>query len=248
MVGKIHSFESFGTVDGPGVRFVIFMQGCMMRCRYCHNPDTWQITQGTSYTVEDVVKEVNKYRNYIIHDGGVTLTGGEPMMQMDFIIALFTKLKEAGYHTCLDTSGIMYKESDAIFMEKLDHLMKVCDLVMLDIKHIDSHQHKELTGHDNEAILAFARYLDHIGKTMWIRHVLVPGITSDEQYLKRLKAFLDTLHHIEKIEILPYHRMGISKYEKLGIPYPLEGVLEPSGEEMNIARSILLGERKEKYE
>lgn len=238
MKGYIHSFESFGTVDGPGIRFVIFMQGCILRCLYCHNPDTWKLNSGKQYEVEDVMKEVRKYKNYI-RDGGVTITGGEPLLQLDFVNELFRTLKEEKIHTCLDTSGILFDESNDELMKKLDDLIEVCDLFMLDLKHIDPKEHITLTGMSNEPILKFAHWLSDHHKKMWIRHVLVPNITTDEQYLLRLREYLDTLKTIEKVEVLPYHRMGIAKYENLGIDYPLIDTIEPTKDEIQIARSIL---------
>ncbi|MEF9920666.1 MAG: pyruvate formate-lyase-activating protein [Erysipelotrichaceae bacterium] len=239
MLANIHSFESFGTVDGPGVRFVIFMQGCPMRCAYCHNPDTWDFDKGHPYCLEDVLKEINKYKNYIFKDGGVTISGGEPLLQIDFVICLFKELKKLGYHTCLDTSGILYDETNKILVDKFAELIKVCDLFLLDMKHINNQEHLKLTKQSNVNILKFAAYLSDHHKPIWIRHVLVPGITSNPLYLKELRAFLDTLDSIEKIEVLPYHTMGITKYDKLGIVYPLRGVSEPSKKEIEEANTIL---------
>lgn len=238
MQGMIHSFESFGTVDGPSVRFVIFVQGCMMRCRYCHNPDTWDLKGGTRYESESVLQEILKYRRYI-EKGGVTITGGEPMMQLDFVLELFEKCHEQGLHTCMDTSGIVYDEANPEFMEKIERLLRVCDLFLLDIKHIDPLKHQELTGQSNERPLKFAEYLSDCQKPMWIRHVLVPGYTTDEGYLKQLRKFLDTLATVERIEVLPYHQMGAVKYEKLGIPYVLKGVEPPTREQIQLAETIL---------
>ena len=223
MNGYIHSIETFGAVDGPGVRFVIFFQGCPMRCAYCHNPDTWTPNEGDSFSVDELWKRFERNRVFYDH-GGVTATGGEPMMQIDFLLELFTKFHEEGIHTCLDTSGICHYPNNSEWMKKLDALLKVTDLVMLDIKHIDPDKHKQLTGHSNENILAFARYLSDKGKDMWIRHVLVPGITDSNEDLYRLGAFLGELTTLHALDILPYHTMGIAKYEKLGIPYPLKDV------------------------
>lgn len=209
-----------------------------MRCRYCHNPDTWDQNGGTWYESEAVLQEILKYRRYL-EKGGVTITGGEPLMQLDFVLELFEKCHEHGLHTCMDTSGIAYDESDPKFMEKMDQLMDVCDLFLLDIKHIDLTKHQELTGQSNERPLAFASFLSNRHKPMWIRHVLVPGYTADEGYLKRLREFLDTLDSVERIEVLPYHRMGEVKYEKLGIPYALKGVEPPTHEQIQQAEAIL---------
>ena len=242
MEGRIHSFESFGTVDGPGVRFVIFMQGCVMRCLYCHNPDTWDLQAGKVYTSDEVVKEVLKYRGYI-EKGGVTITGGEPLLQIEFVIELFQKLKQEGLHTCLDTSGITFRKDDAVMMEKFDRLLSVCDLFLLDIKHIALSSHQTLTGQSNEHPLQFAKFLSDHAKPMWIRHVLVPGYTTDEADLRQLRTFLDTLDTIEKIEVLPYHAMGEVKYENIGIPYVLKGLEPPMNDQVQLAETILGCER-----
>lgn len=236
MTGKIHSFESFGTVDGPGIRFVVFVQGCPMRCLYCHNPDTWSVDGGTQYTAEEVASRILKYKNYFTGGGGATVSGGEPLMQAAFVEELFTILKKSGIHTALDTSGALY---DARNPRAFDSLLAVTDLVLLDIKHIDDDEHIKLTGRSNKNILAFARYLSDMGKPVWIRHVLVPGITDNDEYLHRLKAFLSTLTNVEKVEVLPYHTMGEVKYNKLGINYPLKGVQPPSPERVKNAKEIL---------
>lgn len=223
MNGHIHSIESFGAVDGPGVRFVIFFQGCPMRCAYCHNPDTWTPADGDLMSVDELWERFEHNIDFY-GNGGVTATGGEPLMQIDFLIELFTKFHENGIHTCLDTSGISHKPNNSEWLTKLDALLKVTDLIMLDIKHIDPEKHRKLTGHSNENILAFARHLSDKGKDLWVRHVLVPGITDNNEDLYRLGSFLGELTNLHALDILPYHTMGIPKYEKLGIPYPLEGV------------------------
>lgn len=223
MSGRIHSLESFGTVDGPGVRYVVFVQGCPMRCAYCHNPDTWEMNAGTvmeaSYIIEQYERNASFYK-----DGGITVTGGEPLMQVDFLIELFTLAKKKNIHTCIDSSGIAFNPNNAAWMEKLDHLMTLTDLVMLDIKHIDPEKHKELTSQPNDKILAFAEYLSEKGIDIWIRHVIVPGITDDDKYLYQLGYFIGGLKTLKALDALPYHTMGKVKYEKLGIPYKLEGI------------------------
>lgn len=238
MTGRIHSFESFGTVDGPGIRYVVFLQGCPLRCQYCHNPDTWA-TGGKEYTAEEVVKQALRYKNYFGEKGGVTVTGGEPLLQIDFVIELFTLLKEKGIHTCVDTSGITFKKENAVSVEKHEKLLEVTDLFLLDIKHIDSEGHKALTGQDNANTLAFAKFLSERGKKTWIRHVLVPGITDDDEQLQRLREFVDGLSSVEKIEVLPYHTLGVVKYEKLGMEYPLKDVSAPDKERVLNAKRIL---------
>ena len=226
MNGFVHSTESFGTVDGPGVRFVVFLQGCPMRCKYCHNPDTWKMNAGSLRSAQSLIAEYERNAPFY-KNGGITVTGGEALMQTDFLIELFTLAKDKRIHTCLDTSGITFRSGDSSYNEKLDQLMAVTDLVMLDIKHIDPEGHKALTGHDNAGILAFARYLEEKQVPVWIRHVVVPGITDDPGQLSRLGAFLGTLSNVKALDVLPYHIMGVSKYKELGIPYPLEGV-EPA--------------------
>lgn len=223
MNGRIHSIESFGSVDGPGVRFVIFVQGCPMRCAYCHNPDTWPMTGGTEMTVDELLEQYDRNKGFYMH-GGLTVTGGEPLMQPDFLIELFEKAKEKGIHTCLDTSGIAYRPDNAAFVEKMDCLMKVTDLVMLDIKHIDPEKHLELAKQPNDGILAFAKYISDKGVDLWIRHVVVPGYTDEEKYLYRLGYFIGQLQTLRALDVLPYHTMGEVKYQNLGLEYRLKGV------------------------
>ncbi len=238
MEGFIHSFESFGTVDGPGIRFVVFMQGCPMRCKYCHNPDTWRFGAGKKYTAADVVKEALKYKSYI-KSGGVTVSGGEPLLQAEFITELFRLLKAEGIHTALDTSGVTFDKDNPQSVEKHLSVLGYTDLVLLDIKHIDENEHKALTGFSNNRTLDFAQFLSENGKKMWIRHVLVPDITDNDEYLYKLKRFIDGLSTVERVEVLPYHTMGEVKYERLGMQYPLKGVLPPSKERIENARKIL---------
>ncbi len=236
MLGYIHSFESFGTVDGPGIRFVVFMQGCPMRCLYCHNPDTWQLKAGKTYTAEEVAKNALRYKSYFTGGGGVTVSGGEPLMQIDFVTELFTLLKAEGVHTALDTSGITFTPENR---EKFDKLLKVCDLVLLDIKHIDDESHKKVTAQSNKNILAFARYLSDMGKPVWIRHVLVPNLTDDDGALHRLGEFISTLTNVERVEVLPYHSMGENKYGQMNMDYPLKGTLPPGLDRVENAKKIL---------
>ena len=223
MDGFIHSTESFGTVDGPGVRFVIFMQGCPMRCKYCHNPDTWEMNVGTQRSAMSLIEEYERNRPFY-KNGGITVTGGEALMQIDFLLELFALAKERGIHTCLDTSGITYQPVESEYNRKLDKLMELTDLVMLDIKHIEPDAHKRLTGRPNEPILAFAKYLESREIPVWIRHVVVEGYTDDPTALERLGEFIGSLKNVKALDVLPYHSMGVSKYEKLGIQYPLTGM------------------------
>lgn len=223
MDGYIHSIETFGTVDGPGIRFVIFMQGCPLRCRYCHNPDTWDTKGGKQMSVEEILEQFHKNRSFY-SKGGITVTGGEPLLQIDFLCELFQKAKEQNIHTCIDTSGITYRKDNLSYIEKLDKLMEYTDLVMLDIKHIDREAHSDLTGADNTGILEFAQYLEKKQTPVWIRHVVVPGINDQEENLLRLGRFIGGLSNVKALDVLPYHTMGIEKYRQLGIPYSLEGV------------------------
>lgn len=238
MLGRIHSLESFGTVDGPGIRFVVFMQGCPLRCLYCHNPDTWTISGGKQVTPEEVAATALKYKSYI-QNGGVTVSGGEPLLQIGFVTELFRILKGKGIHTALDTSGATFMKDDADNVARHAEALDYTDLVLLDIKHIDEETHKKLTGRSNQNTLDFARYLSDKGVDLWIRHVLVPGITDDDGALARLKEFISTLKTVRKIEVLPYHTMGEVKYERLGMSYPLHGVQPPTEERIKNAKKIL---------
>ena len=245
--GYIHSIETCGTVDGPGLRYVIFLQGCPMRCQYCHNPDTWEPNKGDEMTVEEVLKSF--YHNTAFYKtGGVTVTGGEPMLQLDFLIELFTELHEGGFHTCIDTSGIVFQPENAKVMDKIERLMNVTDLVMLDIKHIDDEKHKELTAQSNQNILAFARYLDKKGIPVWIRHVIVPGVTLYKEYLEKLGEFMATLSNVKALDVLPYHSMGKTKYESMNMEYPLGDTREATKEEAVAAKSVILRAYKDAKE
>ncbi|MCQ2469676.1 MAG: pyruvate formate-lyase-activating protein [Ruminococcus sp.] len=217
MTGYIHSTESFGTVDGPGVRFVVFFQGCPMRCLYCHNPDTWAFGRGTEKTAAELMAEYDSYKEFL-KSGGITATGGEPLAQPEFLAELFTLAKSKGVHTCLDTSGAVYSPENH---ELIDRVLSATDLVMLDIKHIDTHEHKKLTGHGNENILAFAEHLRELKIPVWIRHVVVPDITDKPEYLEKMGEYLASLDNLKALDVLPYHDMAKPKYAELGIDYPL---------------------------
>lgn len=243
MKGFIHSIESCGTVDGPGIRYVIFFQGCPMRCLYCHNPDTWEPRSGNVMAVDEVLGGF--YSNLPFYrSGGVTVTGGEPMMQMEFLTALFWDLKKHDIHTCVDTSGILFNPHNEVFMRQLDQLLSLTDLILLDIKHMDDSRHKVLTGHSNERILDFARYLDERRIPVWIRHVIVPGITFYKEYLQELGRFMATLGNVTALDVLPYHSMGRSKYESMGYDYQLKDTKEPSKEDAEAARKVILSAYK----
>ena len=236
--GKIHSVESFGSVDGPGVRYIVFLQGCHMRCKYCHNPETWAMEGGEELTAKEVFDKAYRYRNYWKKNGGITVSGGEALLQIDFVIALFKLAKEKGVHTTLDTSGNPFTREEPFF-SKFNELMKVTDLFMLDIKQIDDEKHKKLTGWTNSNILDLAQYLSDNGKAMWIRHVLVPGITTDDADLEKLRDFVGSLKTVERFEIMQYHTLGVFKWENLGIPYELGDVMPPTKEEIAHAEEIL---------
>lgn len=236
--GYIHSTESFGSVDGPGIRFIIFMQGCPMRCQFCHNPDSWAMGKGEQYTATQLLDKAERYRTYWGDRGGITVSGGEVLMQTDFLVELFSGAKRRGINTCLDTSAQPFTRREPFF-SKFQQLMALTDTVLLDIKHIRDAEHRRLTHHTNKNILDCARYLSDIRKPMWIRHVLVPGITDNDACLQELRSFIDTLTSVERVEVLPYHTLGVFKYERLGIPYPLENVPTPTQERIANARRIL---------
>ncbi len=242
MQGYVHSMETFGLVDGPGVRFVAFLQGCNLRCKYCHNPDTWARKKDRVQVMEarDLLKRALRYRSYWGETGGITVSGGEPLLQIDFLLELFTLAKQAGVSTVVDTAGQPFTREEP-FYSKFLKLMEVTDLVLLDMKHIDPQMHTKLTGHTNENILELARELDRLHKPVWIRHVLVPGWTDDEASLRKLRGFLETLSNVERIEVLPYHTLGTYKYEALGLREPLPGVPPADVEQKEWAEAILQG-------
>lgn len=234
MKGRIHSLETFGTVDGPGIRFVLFLQGCALKCKFCHNADTWDTTGGTEMTVDEVLAEIEPYLNYYRNSGGgLTVTGGEPTLQAPFVTEVFKAVKEKwGLHTTLDSSG--FSET-----AKAEKLMEVTDLVLLDLKQMDREKHIWLTSQPNDRTLTFAKYLSDHGKKMWIRHVLIPGITDSASHLLEMGEFIGSLHGVEKVEILPYHEMGVYKWEELGKEYPLKGQRSPSDEEVERAYELI---------
>ena len=273
ILGYIHSTESFGAVDGPGIQFVVFLQGCKMRCKYCHNPETWNLVADYSRlysedlgeaereelakrieentkmlkdkgiklearTPEDVLKQALRYKPYWKGDGGITVSGGEALLQIDFLIEFFKLAKAEGIHTAIDTAGNPFTREEPFF-SKFRELMKVTDLFILDIKQIEDQKHRDLTGFTNANILDLAQYLSEQGKHMWIRHVLVPGITTDEADLRKTDEFIRTLQNVDKVEVLPYHKLGIQEWERLGIPYQLEGIDPPTAEQLKLAKDIL---------
>mgnify|MGYP000019242755 CR=1 FL=1 len=249
VTGLVHSTESFGSVDGPGVRFVVFMQGCHMRCQYCHNPDTWKMTEETGAvwkSADELLNQALRYRPYWKNEGGITISGGEPLLQIDFLLEFFKKAKEKGIHTVIDTAGGPFTREEPFF-SKFQELMKYTDLLLVDIKHIDNKYHKVLTGRSNENILDMIRYLSDIKKPIWIRHVLVPGETDFDEDLQALGDYVKTLSNVQKFEVLPYHTMGEFKWRELGWDYPLTGVKPPTSERVANANSLLHTEDYKKF-
>lgn len=238
ILGRVHSVESFGSADGPGVRYIIFLQGCNMRCQYCHNPDTWNFEGGKLLSAQEVLQKAIRYKAYWKNNGGITVSGGEALLQIDFVLELFKLAKAQNINTCLDTSGSPFTDKDP-FYTKFKELMKVTDVFLLDIKHIDDEIHRKLTGRTNKNILDMARCLSEHGKKIWLRHVLVPQITDDDKYLQQLRAFIDTLDSVERVEVLPYHTLGVFKWENLNIPYALNGIEPPTNERIENAKKIL---------
>lgn len=238
MKGYIHSLESFGSVDGPGVRYVIFLQGCRMRCQFCHNPDTWKLQSGQIFTADELLAKALRYRGYWGSHGGITVSGGEPLLQIDFLLELFKKAKLQGIHTVIDTAGNPFTKEEPFF-GKFQELMTYTDLLLLDLKQINEKKHQTLTGVSNTNILEMARYLSQIGKPVWIRHVLVPERSDFDEDLKELSGFLKTLKNVQRVEVLPYHTMGVFKWQNMGISYPLEGISPPSKERVENACRIL---------
>ena len=236
--GYVHSFETFGSVDGPGIRFVVFLAGCAMRCQYCHNPDTWNMQTGKKYYPQEIIEKALKYKPYWGNEGGLTVSGGEPLLQMDFLIELFRLAKRKGISTAIDTAGGPYSDNP-LFQDRFDRLMHYTDVVLLDIKQMDPEKHKSLTGIDNKNILSMAMHLAELEKPLWVRHVLVPEKTDFDVDLKKLKGFMEALGNVEKVEVLPYHTLGAFKWKDLGMEYPLEGIEPPSQARVDNAIAIL---------
>lgn len=244
MVGRIHSVETFGTVDGPGIRYVVFMQGCPLRCLYCHNPDTWSMDGGREVSVAELLSEYDRNKDFY-SKGGITVTGGEPLMQLPFLTELFRKAKEKGIHTCIDTSGAVFNPQNADLMRAFEELARYTDLVLLDIKHIDREKHIALTGMSNENILAFAKFLEEKKIPLWVRHTVVEGYTDNESDLVRLGEFIGSLKNLRALDVLPYHTMGAQKYKEMGMKYRLEGLPPlPQKKALEAKKSILEGIKK----
>lgn len=216
MIGNVAGFETMGLVDGPGVRFVVFLQGCPLRCLYCHNPEMWNNDeQKIQISPEDLVKKIKRYKPYFKGVGGVTISGGEPLTQAEFVCEVFKLCKENDIHTCLDTSG---------FGKDYDELLSYCDLVILDVKELDAEKYKKLTGKKIDQFFKFVETCQKKNKKLWLRQVIVPGLNDTVENVKKLNEFAKSLSNVEKVELLPYHTMGVEKYEKLGIKYRLDGV------------------------
>jgi pyruvate formate lyase activating enzyme len=239
MLGNIHSIETLGTVDGPGIRYVVFTQGCLLRCQFCHNADTWEIGTGKQMSVSEIMDDLISYLPFIQSSGGgITVSGGEPLLQIPFLIDLFKECKKIGIHTTIDSSGCCYSHS-ASFQKQLKELMQYTDLILLDLKHINRKKHIKLTGMPNDHIIEFAEFLSENNIPVWIRHVLVPGVTDEQEDLEQLGDFIGTLKNVQKVEILPYHKLGVYKWEALGMEYPLKDVEPPSEEKVDQAYRIL---------
>lgn len=238
-LGYVHSIETFGTVDGPGIRYIVFMQGCRLRCAFCHNPDTWNIGGGTPYTAQELIDQAISYRDYWGESGGITVSGGEPLLQIDFVLELFKLAKENDIHTAIDSCGGPFTKEEP-FYSVYEELMEYTDLVLMDIKHINNEFHKEYTMAENTNILEMARDLANREIPMWIRHVLVPEHSDFDEDLEALSAFIQSLGSaVKNVEVLPYHELGVYKYEELGIPYRLEGIEPPSEDRVENANRIL---------
>ena len=237
--GRIHSLESFGAVDGPGIRYLIFLKGCNMRCQYCHNVDTWNPDTDNLMTADELLDKAERFRSYWGKEGGITVSGGEPLRQMDFVTKFFQLARAKGVHTALDTAGEPFRPDDPAYLAKFDTLMQSTSLVILDLKEIDPEKHRLLTGKDNANILAMARHISELGVPLWIRHVLVPGLTDDEEGLRRTADFIRSLQTVQRVEVLPYHTLGLFKWQKLNIPYPLPDAVPPTAEQLARAEELL---------
>ncbi|WP_338469300.1 pyruvate formate-lyase-activating protein [Niallia sp. XMNu-256] len=239
MNGNIHSIETFGTVDGPGIRYVIFTQGCLLRCQFCHNADTWEIGTGKQMSVDEIIQDLTSYLPFIeASGGGITVSGGEPLLQIPFLIELFKECKKFGIHTAIDSSGGCYSTAP-LFQEQLQELLQYTDLILLDLKQMNRKKHISLTGMANDHILQFAKLLSKKQIPIWIRHVLVPTITDHDEDLHELGDFISTLQNVRKVEVLPYHKLGVYKWEALGLDYPLADIESPSEERVQNAYQIL---------
>ena len=246
-LGRIHSIESMGLLDGPGIRTVVFFQGCKLRCQYCHNPDTWgmQGKDAKLISPKELLQKLNRLRPYYGAQGGVTFSGGEPLLQPEFLLETLALCRDAGIHTCLDTAGCGNGQYEEI--------LSLVDLVLLDIKYETAEGFRRITGHDADQSLAVLNVAQRAGVPLWIRHVVVPGLTDGEAHLQQLQNYINTLKNVQKVELLPYHTLGVHKYHELGIPYPLTGVPPLAAEEIaafeqKINDDIVYNHREEDYQ
>ncbi|MDP4094176.1 MAG: pyruvate formate-lyase-activating protein [Bacillota bacterium] len=250
ITGRIHSFETAGTLDGPGIRFVIFMQGCLFRCLYCHNPDTWVKNEGQEYTVDQVMDKIKRFMNYFGSTGGITVSGGDPLLQMDFVTELFRACKSIGINTALDTNGYIegfsysksksyYTDQEKSIISKTEKLLENTDLVLLDIKHMNTDNHRKLTGFENKNTKEFASFLDSLNTPVWIRYVVVPGLTDDEEGVNALSAFVKNLSNVKKVELLPFHKMGKYKWDTLGLDFKLKDIKEADAEDISRVKKYM---------
>lgn len=231
--GRVHSIETFGTVDGPGIRYILFLQGCPLRCKYCHNRDTWDTKGGKEYTTDEIINQALKYSSYMkFSGGGITASGGESTLQPEFLTELFAKAKKNEIHTCLDTSGF-------VNIDTVDPILDNTDLVLLDLKHMVEEKSIDLTGVGVEKSLNLAKHLDERNIPVWIRHVLVPGITDDIENLEKLGQFVSTLNNVERFELLPYHTLGVHKWESMGIDYELKDIENATDEDIERATKVI---------
>lgn len=237
MLGRIHSTVTGSAVDGPGMRYVIFMQGCQFQCKYCHNRDTWDMDAGKLYSVKELVEDILGYVSFLDKcGGGVTVSGGEALLQPEFVAMLFSQLKKLNLHTCLDTNGYV---THHIHAETLDSILDSTDLVLLDIKHMNNEKHRWLTGVCNEYTLKFAEYLNHTNRATRVRYVVVPGVTDDIADIRKLAEFIQPMKNVERIELLPYHKLGVSKWKLFESVYPLENTPVPDESFMQDIKTVL---------
>ncbi|MCR4608515.1 MAG: pyruvate formate lyase-activating protein [Eubacterium sp.] len=244
MTGNIHSIITGSTVDGPGTRYVVFLKGCPLRCLYCHNPDTWDGRGGKEMTVAEIMADMRSYLPFMKR-GGLTVSGGEPLVQIDFVTELFAAAKQLGVQTALDTTGYLFKKDVPEIYAKYEKLAEVTDLVLLDLKAIDPKMHEELTGVKQDTIIDFYKYLDEKNIPIWVRHVIVPGYTFDPELLAKSGRFLAHFKNVKAVDILPYHDMAKPKYKEMGIDYVLKDVKPLTGEDGHSARDMVVNAMRE---
>ena len=231
--GSIDSVETMGLVDGPGIRYVVFLQGCKLRCFFCHNPETWKMEEKNTTTAEELIDKIKRYKNYFGKEGGVTFSGGDPLCQPEFLLECLKQCKQEGIHTCLDTSGVGCNK------EIYPEILSYTDLVILDIKAVTPEAYKKMTGYPMKDFLEFLELCQKLEKKLWLRQVIVPGINDTEEYILELKKYIKNIKNVERVELLPYHLYGVEKYKKLGIPYRLDGVPAMKKEDLDKLNQIL---------